>query len=108
MPLRSQSCLSVLEPFRGFRAVSRFSCSFAVSVFFLWVILRYALGGWELGWFLFSTFGLPAWIALAAVVALILYRSDYRIDVPLFIAGFVLGYWGEWWGTTHNTSTSCG
>ncbi len=75
-------------------------------MFFLWIILRYALGGWELGWFLLYTIGLPAWMALGVVVALVLYRSDYRMDLPLFIAGYALGYWGEWWGTTHSTSTS--
>ncbi len=77
-------------------------------MFFLWVIVRDALGGWELGWFLLSAIGLPAWIALGVVVALVLYRSDYRMDLPLFVAGYALGYWGEWWGTTHSTSTSCG
>ncbi len=84
---------------------SRLSCSLAVSAFFFWVILHYALGGWELAWFLLSTIGPPAWIALGIVVALVLYRSDYRIDLPLFLAGLALGYWGEWWGTTRGVWT---
>ncbi len=73
--------------------------------FFLGVIIRYALGGWEMGWYLLSTIGPPAWIALAVVLALVLYGSDPRIDLPLFVAGLALGYWGEWWGTTRGVWT---
>ncbi len=76
-----------------------------VNLFFLWVIFRYALGGWETAQILLTQIGFPAWIALAVVCALVLYRSDYRADVPLFIAAFALGYWGEWWGATRGVWT---
>ncbi len=93
--------------------MARFSsCTFApyvlqaiADLFFLWVIFQYALGGWTTAQFLFAQIGLPAWIVLAIVCALVLYRSDYRTDVPLFIAAYALGYWGEWWGTTHGVWT---
>jgi hypothetical protein len=75
------------------------------NLFFLWVIFRYALGGWETAQLLLTQIGYPAWIALAVVCALVLYRSDYRADVPLFIAAYALGYWGEWWGTTRGVWT---
>jgi hypothetical protein len=83
---------------------SRFSHSLApiafqalANLFFLLVIFRYALGGWETAQILLTQIGWPAWIALAVVCALVLYRSDYRADVPLFIAAYALGYRGEWW-----------
>jgi hypothetical protein len=79
--------------------------TFLAYFFFLWVIFRYALGGWETAQLLLTQIGLPAWIALAVVCALVLYRSDYRADVPLFIAAYALGYWGEWWGTTRGVWT---
>lgn len=75
------------------------------NLFFLWVIWRYALGGWETGRNLLTHFGPLGWAALAAVGALVLCRSDYRADVPLFVAGYGLGYWGEWWGTTRGIWT---
>ncbi|HEX7593219.1 MAG TPA: hypothetical protein VF429_03535, partial [Anaerolineae bacterium] len=75
------------------------------NLFFLWVIFRYALGGWETTQIPLTHIGAPAWIALAVVCALVLYRSDYRADVPLFIAAYALGYWGEWWGTTRGVWT---
>ncbi len=75
------------------------------NLFFLWVIFHYALGGWETAQILLTQIGVPAWIALAVVCALVLYRSDYRADVPLFIAAYALGYWGEWWGTTRGVWT---
>jgi hypothetical protein len=74
-------------------------------VFFLWIILQSALGGIETGWLIFTQIGAPAWLALAIVVTLVLYRSDYRADVPLFVAAYALGYWGEWWGTTRGVWT---
>lgn len=79
--------------------------NFLARLFFLWIILQSALGGVETGWFLLTHIGAPAWIALALVVALVLYRSDYRVDAPLFIAAYALGYWGEWWGTTRDVWT---
>ncbi len=75
------------------------------NLFFAWVIFQYALGGWETAQYIFTTIGLPAWIALAIVGALVFYHSDYRVDVPLFIAAYALGYWGEWWGTTRGVWT---
>ena len=75
------------------------------NLFFLWVIFRYALGGWETAQLLLTQIGAPAWIALTVVCALVLYRSDYRADLPLFIAAYALGYWGEWWGTTRGVWT---
>ena len=74
-------------------------------LFYLWVIYHYALGGWENARIIFAYVGLPAWIALAIVVALVLYASDWRNDVSLFIAAYALGYWGEWWGTTRGVWT---
>ncbi|MBI5650272.1 MAG: hypothetical protein HZC40_07490 [Chloroflexi bacterium] len=67
--------------------------------------MQSALGGIETGWIILTQVGAPAWIALAIVVALVLYRSDARADVPLFIAAYALGYWGEWWGTTRGVWT---
>jgi len=75
------------------------------NLFFLWIIFRYALGGWEIAQILLTQIGWPAWIALAAVSALVLYRGDYRTDLPLFISAYALGYWGEWWGTTRGVWT---
>ena len=87
------------------RLTAPFVFQVLANLFFLWVIFQYALGGWETAQFLFALIGLPAWIALAIVCALVLYRSDYRTDIPLFIAAYALGYWGEWWGTTHGVWT---
>ncbi len=106
---RSRSLLPSAALFRPLlpssSALSRLACSCAAAAFFTWVIIHYALGGWELGWFLLSAIGLPVWGALGAIVALVLYRSDIRIDLPLFISGLAPGYWGEWWGTTRGVWT---
>ncbi len=99
--LRISRACADFEFFRGLRVFSRAAC----FAFFVGVILRYALGGWELGWYLLWTIGPPAWIALGVVLALVLYGNEPRIDLPLFIAGLTLGYWGEWWGTTRGVWT---
>ncbi len=87
------------------RPFADFAFQVLANLFFLWVIVRYALGGWQTAQIILTQIGLPAWIALAVVSALVLYRSDYRKDVPLFIAAYTLGYWGEWWGTTRGVWT---
>ena len=66
------------------------------DLFFLWVIVRYAMGGWQLGLYLLTQNGIIPWLILAGVLFLLLYRSDYRTDRPIFIAAVPLGYWGEW------------
>ena len=87
------------------RLFADFVFQLLANLFFLWVIFRYALGGWQIAQILLTQIGAPAWIALAVVCSLVLYRSDYRKDVPLFIAAYALGYWGEWWGTTRGVWT---
>jgi hypothetical protein len=75
------------------------------DLFFLWVIVRYAMGGWQLGLYLLTRNGIIPWLILAGVLFLLLYRSDYRTDLPIFVAAVALGYWGEWWGTTRGLWT---
>jgi hypothetical protein len=70
------------------------------DLFFLWVIVKYAMGGWRLGLYLLTHNGIIPWLILLGVLFLLLYRSDYRTDLPIFVAAVALGYWGEWWGTT--------
>jgi hypothetical protein len=69
------------------------------DLFLLWVIYRFALGGWATAYLLLTHLGAFPWIVLGVILLLLFYRSDYRQDLPLFMAGIVLGYWGEWWGT---------
>jgi len=75
------------------------------DLFFLWVIVEYAMGGWQLGLYLLTHNGIIPWLILPGVLFLLLYRSDYRTDLPIFIAAVALGYWGEWWGTTRGLWT---
>jgi hypothetical protein len=75
------------------------------DLFFLWVIVEYAMGGWQLGLYLLTHNGIIPWLILLGVLFLLLYRSDYRTDLPIFIAAVALGYWGEWWGTTRGLWT---
>jgi hypothetical protein len=75
------------------------------DLFFLWVIVEYAMGGWQLGLYLLTHNGIIPWLILLGVLFLLLYRSDYRTDVPIFVAAMALGYWGEWWGTTRGLWT---
>ena len=70
------------------------------DLFLLWVILRFALGGWERTIRLLPSQGLAVLAELLIMVSLTLVKSNYRNDVPLFLSAFVLAYWGEWWGTT--------
>ncbi|MCL4395145.1 MAG: hypothetical protein M1482_10155 [Chloroflexi bacterium] len=66
--------------------------------------LQYALGRWDNARLILLEVGTPAWLALASVGGLVLYRSDLS-DVPLFVAAYALDYWGESWGTTHGVWT---
>ena len=65
------------------------------DLFFLWVIVEYGTGGWQLGLYLLTHSGIIPWLILPGVL-LLLYRSDYRTDLPIFTAAVALGYWGEW------------
>jgi hypothetical protein len=75
------------------------------DLFFLWVIVKYGMGGWQLGLRLLTHNGIIPWLILLGVLFLLLYRSDYRTDLPIFVAAMALGYWGEWWGTTRGLWT---
>jgi len=75
------------------------------DLFFLWVIVEYAMGGWQWGLYLLTHNGIMPWLFLAGVLFLLLYRSNYRTDLPIFTAAVALGYWGEWWGTTRGLWT---
>ncbi len=75
------------------------------NLFFLWVLVHYAMGGLENGWWLLTHNGLLPWVLLAGVLFLVFYQSDAAGDLPLFAAGWLLGYWGEWWGTTRGVWT---
>lgn len=70
------------------------------DLWLLWVVYYHGLGGWESAGLILRQSGTLAWLLLAFIVGLLLFRSDYRWDVPLFLSGWLLGYWGEWWGTT--------
>lgn len=75
------------------------------DVFFLWVLVHYAMGGLAGGWWLLTHNGWLPPLLLAGVLSLLFYRSDAATDLPLFAAGWLLGYWGEWWGTTRGVWT---
>ncbi|MFB0538016.1 MAG: hypothetical protein ACETWR_23895 [Anaerolineae bacterium] len=60
--------------------------------FFLWVIVEYGTGGWQLGLCLLTHSGIIPWLILPGVLFLVLSRSDYRTDLPIFIAAVALGY----------------
>ena len=75
------------------------------DLFFLWVIVEYGTGGWQLGLYLLTHNGIIPWLILAGVLFLLLYRSDYRTDLPIFFAAVAFGYWGEWWCTTRGLWT---
>jgi hypothetical protein len=70
------------------------------DLFILWVIYRYALGGWQTAYQLLTEWSIIPLVFLLMEVGLLVYGSDWRMDIPLFLAGVSLGYWGEWWGTT--------
>ena len=79
------------------------------DLFLLWVILHFAMGGWERTIRLLPSQGLTVWLEILITVFLTLVKSNFRNDVPLFLSAFVLAYWGEWWGTTRGVwSYSCG
>ena len=75
------------------------------NLFFVWILVHYAMGGLVNGWWLLTHNGLLPWVMLGLVLFLIFYRSDAATDLPLFAAGWLLGYWGEWWGTTRGVWT---
>ena len=73
-----------------------------VGLFFLWVIVEYGTGGWQLGLYLLTHSGIVPWLILPGVLLLLLYRSDYRTDPadfhgrrrPWLLGRAALRYWG--------------
>jgi len=70
------------------------------DLFLLWVIVQYALGGWERAIRLLPHQGPMFWAEMFVLVYLLLIKSNFKYDIPLFLSALLLAYWGEWWGTS--------
>jgi len=70
------------------------------DLFLLWVILQFALGGWDRAIRLLPHQGPMFWVELFVLVSLVLIKSNFKYDIPLYLSAILLAYWGEWWGTS--------
>jgi len=70
------------------------------DLFLLWVVVRFALGGWDTAIRLLPHQGPMFWVELFVMVSLVLIKSNFKYDIPLYLSAILLAYWGEWWGTS--------
>ena len=70
------------------------------DLFLLWVVLRFALGGWDTAIRLLPHQGPLFWVEMFVLVSLLLIKSNFKNDNPLFLSAVHLAYWVEWWGTS--------
>ena len=70
------------------------------DLFLLWVVVRFALGGWDTAIRLLPHQGPMFWVELFVMVSLVLIKSNFKYDIPLYLSAVLLAYWGEWWGTS--------
>jgi hypothetical protein len=72
------------------------------DLFLLWIIVRFAMGGWDRAVELLPHQGPMFWVELIVLVSLLLIKSNFKYDIPLYLAAILLAYWGEWWGTSRD------